>query len=480
MRHWLDSLYTRLALVLLLALLTGFATMALLFRAHIDQSRQSGIARGIANQIRLVEALRGQLSVTKLAEIDGIELAAAPKGAEDSRADPFLGLMRKDLSAVLGREVEVVASTWRTGGFWVKLSGPPAENQWLFLPRFFDGPLPPPPRGVAGFPIPLTEPQGGPPSLVEHSPEAQGAKSEREATLHDKPRPRFLPPGPPEQRWLAFWAGFAVVLVGGMALLWQVQAPLSRLVEAMRKVGSTRELVELKIRGPREVQSLVFQFNQMVARLRQSAEERNIMLAGIAHDLRSPLTRLRLQMELALEAHPRYPAMVRNLESIDAIIDQFLLFAQGGEHEMLENRDLALFIGEVAAEYEERGLVLDLDPALAQELPLRAGALRRAIHNLVDNAYEYGAAPVLLRCRREGSQILIQVIDHGHGIPDAERERALQPFSRLDDARSGPGHCGLGLAIVAQVAAAHGGQFSLHAVAPSGLMAQISLPLAAG
>ncbi len=490
MRRWFDSLYTRLALVLVLALVTGFATMALLFRAHIDDSRQLGLVRGLANEIRLIDELRQRFPVADLQAIRGVQLASAPQG-DTRQPTGELARLQKHLQEALGRDPDLRESTDASRrGFWVRLSDEPAESRWLFVPNPLDmlRKWSDKPKAVPGEPsrLPPAHWDGAlPPGGADRADGARGAPPEPAFGArgdHPLPPPGALPPPPRglnpfDWRWFGFWAGFAVVLLGGMLLLWQVQVPMRRLVEAMQKVGLTREPQELSVRGPREVRSVVAQFNQMVQRLRQSSEERNIMLAGIAHDLRSPLTRLRLQLELELANNPRYDAVVRNFESIDIIIDQFLLFARGGEAEALEERDLILFLQEVAADYLDRGLVVEIPDDLALTLAIRPGALRRAIHNLIDNAFEYGTTPVRLRACREDAWLQIEVIDAGAGIADDQREAARQPFARLDSARSGQAHCGLGLAIVDAVVAGLGGRFELESAQPQGLLARISLPL---
>lgn len=478
MRNWFDSLYARLALVLVLALLTGFATMALLFRSHIDDSRQQGFVRGLANEIRLVEELRERFPAEQLREIRGVVLAPEPVGITVAPTGD-LEKFRLNLSQSLGRDQRLRESREPSRkGLWVQLADSGRGSEWLFVPDLFDR--------LRRLPAKQGESGRPPVPPIDFRPGEESSVARTDGPVRLPPAGGFLRPPPPpdvpfflfsDSRWLGFWAGFAVVLLGAMLLLWQVQVPMRRLVEAMQKVGLTREPQELSLRGPREVRSVVTQFNQMVQRLRQSSEERNIMLAGIAHDLRSPLTRLRLQLELELENNPRYDAIVRNFESIDIIIDQFLLFARGGETEALEERDLALFLQEVAADYLDCGLMVEIPDDLVLTLAIRPGALRRAIHNLIDNAFEYGAAPVCLRLTCDAALVRIEVIDGGEGIADTLREAARQPFARLDSARSGQGHCGLGLAIVDAVVAGLGGRFELISAVPQGLLARISLPL---
>lgn len=417
MRMRLDSLYLRLALVLVTALVAGFATMGWVFHSHVEENRLPG--HGLGAQVRLIEALLKAQPDADISRVTGFSLFRGEMPPESFPIQPgdreAMPLLR--LTAEMGRKAE--ARRIAAGpGLWIRLDHPTAL--WLFIA---------PPHRPAGL-----------------------------------------------EPWTwGLLVTFGIILLGGMALLWRVQVPLRELERALARIHPGDKVEPLTLSGPREVVSLAEQFNQLMARLQDHEEDRNVMLAGVAHDLRAPITRLRLQLETGVSPGGR-AAMERNLDSVEAIVNQFLLFARGGSGEALAEYDLGAFVAEVLAPYEDREVtLLPLDDDW-MTCEIRADSLRRALCNLVDNALEYGKPPVTVRLGRRKQSIVIAVGDAGAGIPDDQRSRALRPFSRLDQARSDHGHCGLGLAIAAQVAEAHGGELILGQSPEGGLLAEIILP----
>jgi two-component system, OmpR family, osmolarity sensor histidine kinase EnvZ len=198
------------------------------------------------------------------------------------------------------------------------------------------------------------------------------------------------------------------------------------------------------------------------------------VLAGISHALRTPLSRMRLALEMSGAEAGAAGAMVADIDEIDAIIGQFLDFARGVSEHKAE-QDLADLLDEVATHYTRVGKKVEL--ALDDVPPFRFArmAVRRAICNLVDNALRYAAEPVEIELKRAPRAALIDVRDRGPGIPPEEAERLKRPFTRLDAARSGPAGAGLGLAIVERVARAHGGSLELLPRPDGGLIARLTL-----
>ena len=189
----------------------------------------------------------------------------------------------------------------------------------------------------------------------------------------------------------------------------------------------------------------------MVERLASNDRERATMLAGIAHDLKSPLTRLRLRLADQQKAEA-------DLDALERITSQFLLFAGGGDAEPAVQLPLNQWLAELTAPLEAEQVQLDLTPLEARVQPV---ALGRAVGNLIENALSHGQAPLRLVLRpAQADGFRIEVWDQGPGIPADQWPQALMPFQRLDRARGGSGHCGLGLAIAARVAASHGGGLS--------------------
>jgi two-component system osmolarity sensor histidine kinase EnvZ len=193
-------------------------------------------------------------------------------------------------------------------------------------------------------------------------------------------------------------------------------------------------------------------------------QERATFLAGVSHDVRTPLSRLRLGLEM-LPADPVTRAdLERDIEDINGVIDQFMDFARDESKEGLESVDLNLLLqaaAERARRGDGRGADISLELAPEATLKMRPLAMKRLIGNLIDNARKHAAGDITLRTAHEGGNIVLSVLDRGPGIPPEEVERLKQPFTRLDKARSGHSGAGLGLAIVERIARAHGGQFAL-------------------
>ncbi|MDD5404409.1 MAG: ATP-binding protein [Sulfuricella sp.] len=423
MKRFTDSLYARLTLVLLVALGASFATMYWLFLSHLEDTRNNNFARSLAAQISLAEALLRTRPASGFPAIAGIRIArSAPAqpatlAAETARRLTFL---EARLSEELRRKVEVVASREPVNGLWITLRAKPSEApQWMF------------------FPMP-------------------------------RPHTRL---GDPLLRVLL--VGFTVFFAGGMLLLWRIQRPLKRLGKALESVGQTNRLVALPVSGIGEIRILGERYNEMVERLRRHEEDRATMLAGVSHDLRAPITRLRLLVELA--QGPRSGEMLRNLDDIGRITEQFLDYARGDNNEAPEQRDLSLFVEEVAAPYAAEGVsVIRSESDIT--LPLRASSLRRALVNLIENAIEYGGPPITIETFRAEGEAIIAVEDRGSGIDPDLISYALRPFSRLDHSRGGKGHCGLGLVIATRIAEQHHGRLELRNRAGGGLVAAIHLP----
>lgn len=284
------------------------------------------------------------------------------------------------------------------------------------------------------------------------------------------PSPRGWPPDP-----LLLSLSVALGALGALLLYLtlEIQRPLARLQEALANVGLEALPEALPDQGAPAVRQLMARFNAMLLRLEDAGRERTTMLAGIAHDLRSPLTRLRLRLALAAEG-PMAPQELErahaDIRSIERITRQFMIFAGAEADETPVLVPLDALVAEAAAAVGEVPLALDLEPLVRRVRPI---AVARAVGNLLDNALTYGRPPLRLVLRPLGpgegegrprgeaavveSGFEIQVWDCGEGIDPQQWDKAMTPFQRLDRARGGEGHCGLGLAIAAKVARDHGG-----------------------
>lgn len=260
----------------------------------------------------------------------------------------------------------------------------------------------------------------------------------------------------------------------------QLSAPLKRLVFAARQFGQGRS-VRLPVSDtPSEMTEVYRAFNQMAEDVEQAARERELMLAGVSHDLRTPLTRLRLSLEFLDHDSELTDDMVRDIEDMDAILDQFLAFIRDGRDEPVEELDLPELIREVVAPYNQKQEQVSLFLEAVPPFPLRRVSIKRLLVNLIENALRYGGSglEIVLSVADDHSApyVVLSVLDRGPGIDPSELDNIVNPFIRGDSARGGQG-AGLGLAIVKRIASLHGGSVELRNRTGGGLEARICLPL---
>ncbi|MBU9598130.1 ATP-binding protein [Burkholderia multivorans] len=249
----------------------------------------------------------------------------------------------------------------------------------------------------------------------------------------------------------------ALAIMVALLAAWQFQQPLHRLAEAAREFRIGRRAAPVPEKGPAEMRALIGDFNQMMSELAQSEQERAVMLAGVAHDLRAPITRMQVRADMLPDAANR-AGFLQDAASLSRIVTQFLDYA----------RDTADPSPRVSVDAHCRRHYGDGigDDSLVK-LDLRAGdgftlplvELDRILSNVIENAMNYGEPPVEISTAGTHGRYTLTVRDHGPGIPQDQLERALQPFVRLDAARGGDAHCGLGLAIVRRLTRHNGGRF---------------------
>jgi len=275
--------------------------------------------------------------------------------------------------------------------------------------------------------------------------------------------------------WLGWGAALlALALLGASLIAATLSRPLRALAGAAHRVGHGETPAPLAETGPRELATVSSAFNRMARDLEALERERAMVLAGISHDVRTPLSRLRLALEMSGADAAAAQGMSADIDEMDQVIGQFLEFARG-DTEVRENLDPGALLREVGEHYAKLGKDVKVAPAQIPPFAFARMALRRAITNLIDNALRYAGGPVEVEARREGANVVIEVLDRGAGIPEAEAERLKQPFTRLEPARSGRGGAGLGLAIVERVARAHGGRLELAPRPGGGLAARLIL-----
>ena len=265
---------------------------------------------------------------------------------------------------------------------------------------------------------------------------------------------------------------FAVILA--LIGAWYLQRPLHRLAIAAREFRLGHRAPVVPASGPREVKGLIDDFNQMVHELAQAEQERAVMLAGVAHDLRAPITRMQVRADLLPDEANR-SGFLRDAESLSRIVTQFLDFARESADRSPPTSVDAHCRRHYGDSLEDDALVrLDLQAGEGFGLPLVD--LDRILTNLIENALTYGEPPVEISTSRHNGHYTLTVRDHGGGIPGGQLERALQPFVRLDEARSGNAHCGLGLAIVRRLVRYNGGVFHADNAVDGGFVVSMTFP----
>jgi two-component system osmolarity sensor histidine kinase EnvZ len=272
--------------------------------------------------------------------------------------------------------------------------------------------------------------------------------------------------------------GLVLALLAAAWLARRSVIPLARLEQAAAQVGRGEVMELLPETGPRELATLAHRFNEMARQVRELLANRTTLLAGVSHDLRTPLARMRLALAL-LEEKPTPKLIARlekDIEEMDRLIGQVLNLARGMEREAAMEIDLRALLADMATGAPNGRVSVRVTPqaSLVQAPP---SALRRVIGNLLDNALRYGGdQPVELVAEQTGNDIRIGVLDRGQGIPQEQLGAVFQPFHRLEMSRSPTtGGAGLGLAIVRQLTDTHRWQIDIGPRPDGGLEAWLTL-----
>ncbi|MFN5616549.1 MAG: ATP-binding protein, partial [Brevundimonas sp.] len=273
------------------------------------------------------------------------------------------------------------------------------------------------------------------------------------------------------------WLFLATVLLMSVAILFirnQVRA-IERLADAAESFGRG-ESPRFKPHGAREVRAAAVAFIDMRQRIQRYIEQRTALLASVSHDLRTPLTRLRLELALS-EPTKRTAAMQRDLDEMEHMIDEYLAFARGETGEAAEPRCAAELLAPAAEDARRAGAEVEVVAPDDLTLMVRPLAMKRALGNLADNAASHGRVVRLSARTLPSGEVELAVEDDGPGIPEALREEAFRPFSRLDEARNqNRKGVGRGLAIARDAARSHGGEALLEDSDLGGLRAVLRLP----
>jgi two-component system, OmpR family, osmolarity sensor histidine kinase EnvZ len=267
-----------------------------------------------------------------------------------------------------------------------------------------------------------------------------------------------------------------VVLTVAILFLRNQIRPIVRLADAAEAFGKGREVANFRPRGAREVRRAAAAFLEMKARIERAIEQRTAMLAGVSHDLRTVLTRFKLELAL-LGDNPEIDAIKKDVDEMAGMLAAYLSFARGDTGELSAPTDMAALLDELKADSERNGHPLSVAYHGQPQVTVRPAAFKRCVGNLVSNAVRF-ASNVSITGRRDHRWLTVTVDDDGPGIPAKLREEVFKPFLRLDDARNqDQGGTGLGLAIARDIARSHGGDIMLGDSPLGGLRATVRVPV---
>jgi signal transduction histidine kinase len=338
----------------------------------------------------------------------------------------------------------------------------------------------------------MRPPDGGEPPRREGAPAPQIRRKDtndiREITLAVQLQDgswltaETFSPGPPRgevvQVGLSTLVIFVFVLAGALWVASRLSRPLADLSAAAQQVGSSGEPQQVAVRGPQDVRTTIDSFNAMSRRVTQLLNEKDVMLGALGHDLRTPLTSLRIRLESMEPAEDREKA-IATIEETTALLQTILdLARQGRSSEPVQLADMASFVQQLAAEYAYAGAQVRVVSAVAADVACRPVLLRRLFRNLIDNAVAYGGSADI-SVELDGDHAVISIEDKGPGMDDASMAAARQPFVRGETSRNrGTGGAGLGLALADAIAKSHNGELLLSNLKPNGLRASVRLPAA--
>lgn len=251
--------------------------------------------------------------------------------------------------------------------------------------------------------------------------------------------------------------------------------PIQRLADAAESFGMGRPVADFKPKGAREVRRAGEAFAVMQRRIERQIEQRTAMLAGVSHDLRTVLTRFRLQLAL-LPADAETEALGADIDEMQAMLEAYMAFARGDGDEAANPTDIAELLRSIQGEADRAGFAVSTAYAGEPVATVRPNAFKRMVGNLVGNACRHGER-VVVTARHVDGYLVITVDDDGPGVPEEERSNVFRPFYRLDEARNqDEGGTGLGLAIARDIARGHGGDITLDTAPMGGLRAVIRVP----
>ncbi|ABE41104.1 two-component sensor histidine kinase [Rhodopseudomonas palustris] len=267
-----------------------------------------------------------------------------------------------------------------------------------------------------------------------------------------------------------------VLLIVAVLFLRNQIRPVLRLADAAESFGKGRDAPNFKPRGAREVRRAAYAFIEMKSRVERAMEQRTAMLAGVSHDLRTILTRFKLELELIGDA-PETEGMRKDVDEMSAMLEAYLAFARGDSGERAQPTDMPAALEELRSDAERHGHAATVAFSGQPVVTVKPASFKRCLANLVSNAARHADA-IAITGQRDHRYLTVMIDDDGPGIPTAMREEVFKPFLRLDDARNqDEGGSGLGLAIARDIARSHGGDITLGDSPMGGLRATVRVPV---
>ena len=379
-----------------------------------------------ASLIASHDSRRGAL-LSELSGREGVRVYTADfmEQIEPLPADPFVQLIAKKIRERLGEETIITVNHYDIPGLWISFNVE-LDDFWVVIPKIqVDRPFP----------------------------------------LH----------------WLGWAALIGLLsLFGAYITAARINRPLNLLALAADKLRNGEPAPKLPEDSLDELREVNQTFNEMAEALVRLDAERTLLLAGVSHDIRTPLARLRLAVEMLSEdeASQMKIGMIEDIADMDNIIHQFLDFVRGVEGESSKMIDINDLLKSLAERQGRAGRQLEVKLCPTYLIPIRPLAMQRLLDNLVGNAYAYSKGEVIVEAKVTAENVIISVLDRGPGIPTEQAERLLRPFERLNSARTkNEGGSGLGLAICNRIAKLHRGRLELINREDGGLEARLSLPI---
>jgi len=268
----------------------------------------------------------------------------------------------------------------------------------------------------------------------------------------------------------------SILLIVSVLFLRNQIKPILRLADAAESFGKGREAPNFRPRGAREVRRAAGAFLEMKSRIERAMEQRTAMLAGVSHDLRTILTRFKLELELIGDS-PELEGMRKDVDEMSMMLEDYLAFARGDSGEQSQPTDMAQALEELRCDAERHGHTATVTFTGLPVVTVKPASFKRCLANLVTNAARYGKA-IAISGQRDHRYLTVTVDDDGPGIPAHLREEVFKPFLRLDNARNqDEGGTGLGLAIARDIARSHGGDITLGDSPMGGLRAIVRIPV---